>query len=118
MIMFLSVRWRRFYIKMFLLLSCDYVFYCILQTYTGSILVAVNPYKMFNIYGLDVVKQYEDSMLGSEPPYVEKLPSIIPNHEIFIMPKCIHRRNKIMYNDYPNGCIAKSWDVTSRYIST
>ena len=39
-----------------------------LQTYTGSILVAVNPYKMFDIYNLDMVKKYENHVLGSLPP--------------------------------------------------
>jgi hypothetical protein len=40
----------------------------LLQTYTGSILVAVNPYKMFDIYGLDMVKKYEGQILGTLPP--------------------------------------------------
>jgi myosin-15 len=40
----------------------------VLQTYTGSILVAVNPYKMFDIYGLDMVKKYEGQILGTLPP--------------------------------------------------
>lgn len=45
-----------------------FIYICILKTYTGSILVAVNPYKMFDVYGLDQVKQYEGRILGTLPP--------------------------------------------------
>lgn len=38
------------------------------QTYIGSILVSVNPYKMYNIYGTDHVLQYEGKALGENPP--------------------------------------------------
>lgn len=40
------------------------------QTYIGSILVSVNPYKMFNIYGTDHVLKYEGKALGENPPWV------------------------------------------------
>ena len=40
----------------------------IIQTYSGSILISVNPYKMFNIYGRDMVKTYENQILGTLPP--------------------------------------------------
>ncbi|XP_074649564.1 unconventional myosin-XV-like [Tubulanus polymorphus] len=41
-----------------------------IYTYTGSILVAVNPYKMFDVYGLDMVKRYEGQVLGTLPPHL------------------------------------------------
>lgn len=38
------------------------------KTYIGSILVSVNPYKMFNIYGTDMVLQHKGHALGENPP--------------------------------------------------
>lgn len=38
------------------------------QTYIGSILVSVNPYKLLNIYGTDMVLQYECRGLSDNPP--------------------------------------------------
>ncbi|XP_066545291.1 unconventional myosin-XV [Amia ocellicauda] len=42
----------------------------LIYTYIGSILVSVNPYKMFNIYGTDAVLQYEGRALGENPPHL------------------------------------------------
>ncbi|XP_078145991.1 unconventional myosin-XV [Centroberyx gerrardi] len=42
----------------------------LIYTYIGSILVSVNPYKMFNIYGTDMVLQYEGHGLNDNPPHL------------------------------------------------
>ncbi|KAK1331743.1 LOW QUALITY PROTEIN: hypothetical protein QTO34_009718 [Cnephaeus nilssonii] len=42
----------------------------IYQTYIGSILVSVNPYRMFGIYGLEQVHQYSGRALGENPPHL------------------------------------------------
>jgi myosin heavy subunit len=41
------------------------------QTYTGSILVALNPYKaMPALYNPDALKRYERAPLGAQPPHI------------------------------------------------
>ncbi|XP_077591330.1 unconventional myosin-XV [Stigmatopora nigra] len=42
----------------------------LIYTYIGSILVSVNPYKMYNIYGMDMVLQYKGHALGENPPHL------------------------------------------------
>nr|XP_057906331.1 unconventional myosin-XV isoform X2 [Doryrhamphus excisus] len=41
-----------------------------IYTYIGSIVVSVNPYKMYNIYGTDMVLQYKGHSLGENPPHL------------------------------------------------
>ncbi|XP_067334406.1 unconventional myosin-XV isoform X2 [Channa argus] len=41
-----------------------------IYTYIGSILVSVNPYKMYNIYGTDMVLLYKGRALGENPPHL------------------------------------------------
>ena len=43
-------------------------FFSPFQTFTGNILVSVNPYKMFDIYGVDMVKKYENQIIGTLAP--------------------------------------------------
>jgi myosin-7 len=40
------------------------------QTYTGSILVAVNPYKLINIYNIENIRQYSNKKIGELPPHI------------------------------------------------
>ncbi|KAI1292215.1 Unconventional myosin-XV [Halotydeus destructor] len=42
----------------------------LIYTFAGNILMAVNPYKQLDIYGLDVVKKYEGQILGTLPPHL------------------------------------------------
>ncbi|XP_028842547.1 unconventional myosin-XV isoform X2 [Denticeps clupeoides] len=42
----------------------------LIYTCIGSILVSVNPYKMFNIYGTDMVLLHKGHALGESPPHL------------------------------------------------
>ncbi|KAI3353346.1 hypothetical protein L3Q82_019878 [Scortum barcoo] len=42
----------------------------LVYTYIGSILVSVNPYKLLNIYGTDMVLQYGGHSLSDNPPHL------------------------------------------------
>lgn len=42
----------------------------IVQTYTGSILVAVNPYQILPIYTAEQIKLYKDRKIGELPPHI------------------------------------------------
>ena len=53
-----------------------------IYSYIGNLLVAVNPWRMFDIYGLDNVNKYDEQILGTLPPHLFALGATAYNRYI------------------------------------
>jgi myosin heavy subunit len=42
----------------------------LIYTFTGSILIAVNPYQDFDVYRLKEVRMYQNQLIGTLPPHI------------------------------------------------
>ena len=71
------------------------------QTYVGSILVSVNPYKPLQIYAGEVLRAYQHNKLADLPPHVfaladEALFSLLRRHpRQCILIRCAQRRDPV-----------------------
>ncbi|KAM9598867.1 LOW QUALITY PROTEIN: unconventional myosin-XV [Morphnus guianensis] len=68
----------------------------LIYTYIGSILVSVNPYRLYNIYGTEQVLQYEGRALGENPPHLFAIANVA--------------YSKVMDAKH-NQCIVIRWDT-------
>lgn len=64
------VRFSRFIYPCILFLNTIYKQSLPIQTYIGSVLVSVNPYKNLPIYGSDYVEKYRNVNFYELPPHV------------------------------------------------
>ena len=81
-----------------------------IYTYIGAILVAVNPLRMFDVYGLDNVNKYNRQVMGTLPPHLFAL-GATGKFSVFLFFKSspeMNLKKKYIYHSLIRGILTQS----------